>query len=33
MFYSETTSKFLKIYVTLPKYVNQLRGLFEKQMV
>ena len=33
MFYRETTAKFLKIYVTLPKYVNQLRGLFEKGMV
>ena len=33
MFYRENTAKFLKIYVTLPKYVNQLRGLFEKEMV
>ena len=33
MHYRENKSKFLKIYVTLPKYVNQLRGMFEKNMV
>ena len=33
MFYQEKQSQFLKIYVTLPKFVSQLRGHFEKDSV
>ena len=33
MYYRESKSMFLKIYVTLPRYVNQLRGQFEKNQV
>ena len=33
MFYQEKLTKFLKIYVSLPKYISHLRDLFNKEVV
>jgi len=33
MFYAENKTKFVKIYVTLPRYMTSLRQHFEREMV